>query len=187
MTKIVKIHGCSGAGKTTVARGIMRECKVIDTERNEKGKPLYYQLYHPSVTQPIILIGSYENTCGGVDTIPEVQTVLDFIDQLHPTAHIILEGLLISTYYGKMGEHSKRFGQDYIYSFLTTPVDVCLDRIYQRRADSGRNNKFNPQLTIDKWNTIASLKNKVRTMGHRVEELDWTRDDLSKQVISWLE
>lgn len=68
-----------------------------------------------------------------------------------------------------MGEHSRQYGDKYVYAFLDTPIELCLERVVARRAASGRNNKFNPQLTRDKHETIAALQRKLVLQGfHRV-------------------
>lgn len=172
MGKIIKIHGCSGAGKTTAVREFMKEADVIDTVKDDKDKVEAYQLFHPMVMKPIFALGSYENTCGGMDTVGSAAEVMALLDKYRPLGHIIFEGLLQSTYYGKMGTHSRQFSSDYIYAFLDTPIELCLERIVARRAASGRDNKFNPQLTRDKHATIEALRRKLnREDFHRTEVL----------------
>jgi uridine kinase len=163
MSKIIKIHGCSGAGKTTAVRQYMNSCvptrKIIVND-----KPEAYQY------GSTYILGSYENTCGGMDTVESASQVMALLDKYSPQGDVIFEGLLQSTYYGAMGTHSRKWGDDYIYTFLDTPIDLCLERVVARRAASGRNNKFNPQLTRDKHATIETLRRKLENgaqMGFR--------------------
>lgn len=165
MRKIIKIHGCSGAGKTTAVRQFMESGGAVPVYDTTMKKPEAY-LCRPNT----YVLGSYENNCGGMDTVGSAAEVMDLVDQYARLGHVIFEGLLQSTYYGAMGTHSRQYGDDYIYAFLDTPIDLCIARVLDRRAKSGRNNKFNPQLTIDKHATINTLRQKLQNgaqMGFR--------------------
>jgi hypothetical protein len=186
---ILKIHGCSGAGKTTAARTILDGASTIDYlhEINNKRKTVGYRLDLLSLDRPVFLLGSYENTCGGVDTVGTAQEVMEMIDRYAKEGHVVHEGLLQSTYYGAMGDHSKQYGDGYVYAFLDTPINVCLDRIVARRAVSGRGNKFNPQLTRNKYDAIKRLQAKLLKDGeHRVAQLYYEKPMLD-QLIPLLE
>jgi len=181
--RIVKIHGCSGAGKTTVVRKIM---KMADfTRLPALGKPEAYMSNSLS-KDPVYVLGSYENTCGGMDVVGDSAKVIKLLDHYSQKGHIIFEGLLQSTYYGKLGEHSKAWDRDYIYAFLDTPIELCLERVVARRAASNRNNKFNPELTREKHETIDALKRKLlATTSHHVLILKHD-DNPAQQVLDIL-
>jgi hypothetical protein len=169
MNKIIKIHGCSGAGKTTAVREYMRLGEATATT-TYNGKPEAYQVRFPDMYHHTYVLGSYENTCGGMDTVGSAAEVMALVDRYAPQGNVIFEGLLQSTYYGAMGTHSRKYGDRYIYAFLDTPIELCLERVVARRAASGRNNKFNPQLTMDKHKTIDILRMKLQNgaqMGFR--------------------
>lgn len=185
--KIIKIHGCSGAGKTTAVRNFMSRCNSIIPIMATPNKPEAYMCLAPGVPVPVYVLGSYENTCGGMDTVGTADKVMGLLEAYAPKGHVIFEGLLQSTYYGKMGNHSRNYPREnYIYAFLDTPIDVCLDRVVIRRAASKRNNKFNPQLTVDKHATIEALKKKLELEGyHRVVSLDHN-GDMAQQLIDLL-
>ena len=162
---ILKIHGCSGAGKTTAVRELMKHCGSLPIWNGTK--PEAYSL--GTTDFPTYVLGSYENTCGGMDTVGSAAEVIELVDKYTKLGNVVFEGLLQSTYYGKMGEHSRQYGDKYVYAFLDTPIELCLERVVARRAASGRNNKFNPQLTRDKHETIAALQRKLVLQGfHRV-------------------
>lgn len=165
---IVKIHGCSGAGKTTAVRELMKTALGMHTIRVNKIEA--YSLLFPGKKMTHVL-GSYENTCGGMDTVGSAAEVIELVDRYSSLGNVVFEGLLQSTYYGKMGERSQKYGDKYIYAFLDTPIELCLERVVARRAVSGRNNKFNPQLTRDKHATIESLHDKLIHWNHRVVTL----------------
>ena len=172
---IVKLHGCSGAGKTTIARHIMENAAKVHVVTNQKGGHEAYVCEIEGFPLPLAVLGSYQNACGGMDTVSSQDEAIKLIDYYHGEGcHVFHEGLLQSTYYGKMGQHSVPFGDRYIYAFLMTPIDVCLSRVEERRRANNSTNKFNPELTIDKWNTINRLRGRVRMLGHNVYEWDST-------------
>lgn len=181
--KIIKIHGCSGAGKTTAIRRLMEACE-FEPIKNDKGKIEAYKL-ETHTDHPTYVLGSYENTCGGMDTVGTAQEVIELVDKYAELGNVFFEGLLQSTYYGKMGLHSQRYGDDYIYAFLDTPIELCLARVVARRMASGRNNKFNPQLTKDKHDTIASLQQKLLSTNHKVVTVTHT-EPLARQLLELL-
>lgn len=180
--KIVKLHGCSGAGKTTVARSVLTSANVVHRIVPEGAKrPEAYACEFVGADAPIIVLGSYENNCGGMDSVPKAETAMKLVKEYHELGHVLHEGLLQSTYYGAMGIDSQQYGDDYIYAFLDTPIMTCLERVTHRRDVQQSKNKFNPQLTVDKYNTIASLKEKLIKKGdHRVVTFRYNDDPLGQ-------
>lgn len=170
-TKIIKIHGCSGAGKTTAARTLM--ANSISTQKcyNAARKVEAYKLELLTVEAPVYLLGSYDNNCGGMDTVSSAAAAMELVQKYSNVGHVVHEGLLQSTYYGAMGTDSKRYGDRYIYAFLDTPIELCLERVVARREAMGSTNKFNPQLTRDKHATIERLKKRLVHMGHMVAKI----------------
>jgi thymidylate kinase len=161
MNKIIKIHGCSGSGKSTAVRSLMKDKPMPIIGMNGKVEAM-------RLGPDLFTLGSYEQACGGVDTIDSADTVIKLIEKYYVLGNIVFEGLLQSTYYGRMGQHSVPYGDKYIYAFLDTPIDLCLERVIARRASSGRNNKFNPDLTRDKHKTIDAIRRKLEGGTHRV-------------------
>lgn len=160
--KIIKIHGCSGAGKTTAVRSLLEMAEsAVKLYDGSDQKVEAYQLKLVGVVAPVFVLGSYENNCGGMDTVESAAEAISLVHHYESQGHVIHEGLLQSTYYGAMGKDSQRYGGRYIYAFLDTPLDVCLARVVARREKNGSKNKFNPELTKDKWNTINALAGKL--------------------------
>lgn len=179
MSKIIKILGPSGAGKTTVVRQLMLGLQVGNAYASvglvaKPSKVIGHGFRHPGVDKPIYVVGKYDTTgCGGVDTIDSAQKVMDDIDDWHKTHHIVYEGLLQSTYYGAMGKWSKQYGDDFIYLWLNTPLEVCMERLHARRAANGTKRPLNEQQARDKWETVKRAWERARTEGHCAEILDW--------------
>jgi hypothetical protein len=159
---IIKIHGASGAGKTTAVRSLFEHAMSTGILHGPKGKIEAYNLVLPGVYKHVYVIGSYENHCGGVDTISDYRDVLTLVDHYYRLdGHVVFEGLLQSTYYGAMGEHSRQYGDNYVYAFLDTPKEVCIERVNARRLANDTRTKFNPENTRKKWDTIERLRRKL--------------------------
>lgn len=187
--KIIKLHGCSGAGKTTVARALMLAASKVQVitpddmggKPNRSEKPEAYVCHYGPEDEPLCILGSYKNNCGGMDSYPsDAQSIINLIEAYRPCGHVLFEGLLLSTYYGGVGKHLEQYGDDFVMAFMSTPLMVCLERVTHRRDVQGSKNKFNPQLTIDKFNTIDHLKNKAVQNGRRVVEIIYDQDPVAQ-------
>lgn len=183
--RIIKIHGCSGAGKTTVVRTVLLAASHIDVVEPTPNKPEAYVCSLDGVDEPVVVLGSYKNNCGGMDTVSSAAKAIEMVKFYHSVGHVIHEGLLQSTYYGAMGVDSKQYGDDYIYAFMDTPLVVCLERVVQRRLENNTKNKFNPELTKDKYNTIAALQLKVERLGHKIAVIKYQEPALP-QILNLL-
>lgn len=175
MNKIIKIMGCSGAGKTTAARSILDMALDMTAVTNPKGKDEAYITRQAGVASPVSLLGNYRGAnCGGMDTVSSAAEAIRLVGVYAPCGHVIHEGLLQSTYYGAMGTDSLQYGDRYIYALLDTPIELCLDRVVARREANGSTNKFNPQLTRDKHESVKRAWDTAKSRGHTCVVLDHT-------------
>lgn len=173
MNKIIKIMGCSGAGKTTAARSILDMAGDVYAQPNGRGKDEAYQTRQEGVPSPVILLGNYRGAnCGGMDTVGSAAEAIALVAKYAQHGHVIHEGLLQSTYYGAMGTDSLQYGDRYIYAILDTPIELCLERVVHRREVNGSTNKFNPQLTRDKHASVKRAWDTARSRGHVCVVLD---------------
>jgi len=176
MNKIIKIMGCSGAGKTTAARSILDTSHDSLALRNANGKDEAYSTLHQGVSGPVYLLGNYRGAnCGGMDTIGSAAEAIRLVGKYASLGHVVHEGLLQSTYYGAMGTDSLQYGDRYVYALLDTPIELCLERVVQRREANGSTNKFNPQLTRDKHVSVKRAWETARSRGHICVVLDHTQ------------
>lgn len=185
MNKIIKLHGCSGAGKTTAVRAMMltasRVHEVVpdslpDGKPNRSERPEAYVCEFGDHTT-LAILGSYKNNCGGMDSYAsDAGSIIKLIEAYRDESHVLFEGLLLSTYYGGVGKHLEQYGDDFIMAFMNTPIITCLDRVTRRRDVQQSKNKFNSQLTVDKFNTIEKLKIKCKQNGRRVVDIEYDKD-----------
>lgn len=147
---IINIRGTSGSGKSYVVRQIMERFGPAEVRRPILGesrstKPLGY--YLPNVN--LFVPGSYENTCGGCDTIDTMDEVGARVKAAYDSGyHVLFEGVMVSSVLGRWIEMS--IGKDWRWVFLDTPLDECLKRIEERRKARGDDRPVNPVRTQEK-------------------------------------
>jgi hypothetical protein len=169
---IINVRGTHGSGKSTLMRRLMATHAAEPHEVNTRGRPVAYVMAIPKCGD-VFVIGSYENPCGGCDVIQPKSDVWPLVERFAAMGHVLFEGVLISTTYGAVGHGSEYYGDQFIFAYLDTPVEVCIDRVRQRRRAKGNLKPFNPELLKQKH---ALIKRQVRKFavehGRRVVILD---------------
>lgn len=164
---VIKLGGCNGSGKTSVARELLKMMQVAGTKPRGCGKhAAFYQglgdLSH------VYVLGSYVNVCGGMDTISDKHDRFALVASTARKGRIIFfEGLITGKTYGALGEmseeHVKKRGAAWLYAFMDTPFDVCVERVLKRRAEAGNANPFDPERTMrPTFDSCESLAAKLR-------------------------
>jgi len=173
---IISIRGTHGSGKSTVMRELIdKYCAQRYYGRAGKGRPEAYELALPGVHRTAYILGPYETTCGGCDAIQPYDLILELLTEYGAKGHVLFEGALVSSSYGRIGRLMEQWGQDGVMAFLNTPIDECLRRVVQRRVDRGDLRPFNPQNTIGKAKSGESTKRQIAEAGNiiRAVDLDW--------------
>jgi hypothetical protein len=170
---IIKLHGTSGAGKSTIAYGFLNKAKSVSA-LSEKGKIKYYAVDHPDLDRPLYVLGRYESACGGCDTLKAAEQI-DLLDKCAPHGHVLYEGLLASEYYGALGAASEQYGDNHIFAFLDTPIEVCIERVKARRLAAGNDKPLNEENTRGRIKKIEALKRRLTNMGRVVVDVDHTQ------------
>lgn len=173
---IVKIHGANGSGKSSLMRAILEFYKFEPLRYGLHSKVLKY------VAQPnggaykqIVVLGPYLTPCGGMDAISDGTLRLGLAEQYNndKKALVFFEGVLASTTYGALGEMSERAKVPWVYVFLDTPYEVCLERILQRRKAKGNDKPFDGEKSVKpKFRAIESVKRRAAAYGHKIISLD---------------
>jgi len=159
MKCIIKLHGTSGSGKTTVARELMRDDPSPRHLLNMASrKPEAYEVSIPGLKDLLYILGPYTATCGGLDSLSDVNDHIRLLEHYGNIGHVFYEGLLGSEYYGRIGKVSEQFGDRHIFAFLDTPIDVCLQRVQARRLAKGNTKPLNPANTVGRVAKITRLR-----------------------------
>lgn len=173
---IVKVHGTSGSGKSTLAHNLLKDFpREVERRKEGGGRPEVYRIEAPF--GKLYLFGPYDTVCGGCDALNSERQI-ELLRQYGKQGHVLYESLLGSEYYGKLGLASQPFGNDHIFAFLDTPIEVCIERVKARRLAAGNFKPLNETNTRERVKKIEMLRKKLIGMGRRVETLHWeTADD----------
>lgn len=190
---IIKLMGNSGSGKTTAVRQLMDLAQDITPQRDGH-KVTRYRLDFEGGPCTYVL-GSYENTCGGLDTIRTADEVIDLVRRYAPLGNIVMEGLLSSTYIGKLGEflmnNVGKVGERLIsyhtnWLFLDTPLEECISRVKARRLLAGDFRPFNEENTRNRAKPIAAARIKLLNMGEWVFDMDGSNPAAGQGLLQML-
>lgn len=167
---IIKIHGTSGSGKTTIVRELMAmsHLKTADLVNTQSGRVEGHLMHLPDVMEPVIVLGPYGRSwCGGLDAVAGTLNHARLLHRYAGLGHVLYEGLLGSECYGEMGKASEQYGDDHIFAFLDTPMEVCIERVKARRFEAGNVKPFNEDNTRNRGPKIERLKNRLLLEFHR--------------------
>ncbi|WP_230531623.1 hypothetical protein [Microvirga roseola] len=147
MGVIVNPRGTCGSGKTELVRRILAQYGWRRDGRADAGMlepihragrlhPLGYRLAHPGGGCPLVVIGHYEVTSGGCDTIRATDGGLEEIvrraaDYASTGHNVLIEGLRLSSEYDHSAELAKRHRLHVLH--LATPVERCAQNLVRRR------------------------------------------------------
>ncbi len=189
MTVIINVRGTSGSGKTTAARFFLNNYPNTEMRRSQtsasgrvSSKIMGYSIAVPVLGNPLYLVGTYANTCGGLDVMGTQSEHADLISKAYLAGgNVLCEGLLASgvshnaTAPRRMLEVAGK--ENVIFAILDTPLDVCLDRVRARRAARAaaggvEAKPFNEINTRQKYKDTMEAAERLLAEGYRVVMLD---------------
>jgi hypothetical protein len=172
---IINIRGTNGSGKTTIIRKIFAMAEgrprqingVLGTKKAEAN-----ELKLPGIKKPLYILGPYlagnkfDRGTGGCDQIQPYDLVLELLDKYSVLGHVLFEGVLISSSYGRVGRYMETKGKkNAVMVFLTTPLDVCIKHVKNRRKSRKDDRPFDPHNLTQKYNQIEKSKKGIRSAG----------------------
>lgn len=141
---IINIRATNGAGKSTVVRGVMQHWGEENVRKIKSGtKVVDYEVTTPF--GPLYVVGRYETPCGGCDGIPTQEEVRARVAKYAKKGHVLFEGIIVTSCYGKYKELFEKLKQPYLFAFLNTPLKTCIKRVEKRRKEKGNEKPFNPK------------------------------------------
>lgn len=175
---ILNIRGTSGSGKSTVVKKLMQE---LD-ESNELTKFPIYRLgrkkpvaYHYRIAETrkpfVAIIGHYEGTCGGCDSINTYDECFGRIQKYSDLGyHVIYEGLRQSGDVKQISNISPKENTRILY--LNTDIETCINSVIDRRKRKGNEKPFNEKPTIDKYHVMFKSIKRLTENGIICEEVN---------------
>jgi hypothetical protein len=168
MFSVIKLGGCNGSGKTTVARALLAEIKGVPRcSRKTKKNPDYY-IGEWAGTE-VLVLGPYVATCGGMDSISDKLQRMALIQWACKGDRIVFfEGLITGKTYGAIGAvselHLSAQRGKWLYAFMDTPFETCVARVGVRRAAAGKGMEdFDPERTMrPTFDSCTSLLRKIQ-------------------------
>lgn len=173
---LISVRGTNGSSKSTVVRGVLQAAvrKVPIYGVLGPRTPEAYELLIKKVEKPVYVLGSYDVPSGGCDQIQPYDLILVLLEKYAEKGHVLFEGVLVSSSYGRVGELMERWGQDAVMAFLDTSLEQCIKNVEKRRKERGDGREFNPTNLTTKFNQITKNKAKIRDAGKlRVETLNF--------------
>ena len=183
MTIAINIRGTGGSGKSTLVK------KVMELYHNRahitipgRKRPYFTALWHDGGGPGLIVPGHYETACGGCDTIKTVDEVYKIVRTAtlgsDPTVershHALSEGIMGMddvTRAVQLHQDLEKEGGKLVVISLTTPVDECLRRIRQRRAEGGNEKPLNEKNTRDRAARQEKILHRLKQAGVPPEKL----------------
>lgn len=190
---IINVRGTSGSGKTTVVREVMAagNAEMLFGDGKAGGifgkaiRPEAYRVNIAGVVTPVYVIGSYEHVCGGCDSIRSQDEVCDRVRRYARQGHVVMEGLLVSHLFSRYKALDRELQPiPYIWAFLDTPLDLCLERVEARRLSRGSDKPLNPRNTIQKWHDSRRVFEKCQAAGLDARWVDYRT--AATDVLTWL-
>lgn len=200
MALVINIRGTNGSGKTTLARrylppdlkgdargGPVDLVHFASPTKRDPNRRASVEGYGRTDLRTIV-VGSYKTACGGLDTIASfdrqhaaIRAAIRILGKLPQEPHqqykddtVIAEGILASTVFGSWGEFAsdlKEVGHQFAFTYLQTPLDVCLERIRARQEAAGKVRDIKVELVESKVRAIAATRAKALHEGHLVYDL----------------
>jgi predicted kinase len=171
VTIVIQIAGTSGSGKSTTVRRLMElaSCRGSEFQAGRKA-PIGYDLTWPG--NPTFVVGAYEASTGGCDTIKDVEQVFRIVHSKWAAGyHVLFEGLfgmnhtrgpLLARQVGVTNFHLVR---------LTTSMEVCKARVNARRAVGGKAPLENWHNTESGNTRAANYAAKMSFLGVKVHRV----------------
>lgn len=157
---LFQLRGTSGSGKTYIVNRLMSKYDFKKILKNEKIVGYYCQDLN------LFLVGSYERTCGGCDTIKTQDEICKrILTGLKKGWNVLFEGLLpshLAERYSKVYKWCEHRDIPVRYYFLNTPVEICQENVQKRRIRDGKEPRVAKTLESHHHSTFKSRENLIK-------------------------
>ncbi len=185
MGLVINPRGTGGAGKTWLVREVMAASRragaaAIPLHREGRHRPIGWRFVHPCGGRPLGIIGHYDATRGGTDTIPLTDGGLDeafrLADVLAQDGHdVLMEGYQLSGEVERTAAlaRAQRAREDKLHVlWLDVPLERCVRNLMARRR-AGRGTVPSIERTVQAGHAaLTAACQALPQEGVDVERLD---------------
>lgn len=164
---IISLRSTNGGGKSTIVCGLIAGAEKVVPIYGVLGpkSPEAYQLSLKGVSKPTYILGPYITPVGGCDRLIPYDLILDLLAKYAPKGHVVFEGVIVSSSYGRVGRFMEGYGQEAVMAFLDTSLEQCIENVKKRRMAKGDEREFNPKNLTSKYQQIQGSKPKMIAEG----------------------
>lgn len=183
---LISVRGTNGSGKSSIVGGL-RDTYVKKDLYGVLGpkRPEASELKVEGVKKPVYVLGSYHVASGGCDQIQPYDLILDLLRKYAERGHVVFEGVIVSSSYGRVGRLLEEYGQDAVMAFLDTSLEQCIENVKKRRGARADDREFNPQNLTSKYNQIVKSRVKIAEAG-KLRVVDLKFGEALEQVLELL-
>ena len=160
MGLVINPRGTGGAGKTWLVQEVMAAARRMDAvaeplHREGRQRPIGWRFVYPGSQRPLAVVGHYEATRGGTDTIPLTDGGLDeafrLADALSRDGHdVLMEGYQLSGEVERTAALAcaqRARGTKLHLLWLEVPLERCIRNVMARRR-AGRDSLPSIERTV---------------------------------------
>jgi thymidylate kinase len=168
----ISIRGTGGSGKSTLVRRIMDlYAAKAPTHVEGRRQPEGYLLSDEG-RRCLYVPGHYATPCGGCDTIKTPERVYELVrEAVAMGCDVLYEGIIVQDDVRRAVELYQSNPPVHVIG-LTTPVEVCLAAIGDRRTQRGDPRPLNPKNTTNRARTCERGLVRLEEAGVPVWRLD---------------
>jgi hypothetical protein len=164
---LISIRGTNGSGKSSVITELFDHGNyaplfgVLGIKQPEA-----YKLLLKGVKKPLFVLGPYLTPTGGLDRVQPYDLILDLIKKYAEKGHVLFEGVIVSSSYGRVGQLMETYGpEEAVMAFMDTPLEQCIANVKKRRGARDDEREFNPANLTSKYNQI--VKSRVKMLDEK--------------------
>jgi thymidylate kinase len=173
---ILDIRGTNGAGKSWIVHQLLEFYKETTYPIKLHDKIIGYGIGDLSCG----IVGSYERECGGCDSIKTAALIEGRVRAFAAQfPNVIFEGITVAHTYFRYNHLAKSLADKHAYHFLflSTPLELCIERVRARRLAKGNVKEFNPEGNngmglVSDYDRVLAAYTKLVKAGRSVITLD---------------
>ena len=185
---LVNIRGRNGAGKSTIPISMMSDPRLEIIQKPYKGKTYKVATVFPSFGW--VVLGSYLNKTGGLDTFPNNELMfktLKWILKNYSDYNILMEGIIASTIYSTYRDlfneiREKCPDTKIVLLFFMPPLETSIQRVYERNGGK----PVKEDAIKAKYGMVSRNFEKFKRDGFCVKKIDTSKTPKDRMLTNFL-